>query len=571
MYAPDGTTDATGTVTVDVPLPDSLTRYRVMAVAIDGAEQFGKGESTITARLPVMVRPSAPRFLNFGDRFELPVVVQNQTDTALDVDVVVQGSNLVFADADDSGAAGKRVTVPANDRVEVRFPASADQVGHGAVPSRRRRCTTMSDRDAAVVELPVYTPATTEAFATYGVIDDTRAARSASRSWRPAGVFPQFGGLEIGTSSTALQALTDAVLYLEDYPYETADGYASRIMAIASLRDVLDAFDADGLPDPAALNARMDADIAALAALQNDDGGWSWWARGLESSPWQSIQSTHALVLAQQAGYAVPDATLAAALAFLADIEAHIPSDCSHEVRVALSAYAIHVRALAGDRDVAKATGIYEDEGDNLQLDSMAWLWPSIDDESIRAEIERRFENAATETANAATFATSYGEDDYLIANSDRRTDGVILDALIGETTRQRSDRQGRQRAARSTDPRPVEQRPGQRLHPDRHEPLLPHLRVGDARLGRAGVARRHLRRRARVPGTHDGPRQHPRSDGPADAGLRHRGPARGIGPPVLPARAALRAGRPPAGRARRGIRRRPRVRGRRRSGRRHP
>ena len=45
-----------------------------------GGTQFGTGEANITARLPLMVRPSAPRFLNFGDRFELPVVLQNQTD-----------------------------------------------------------------------------------------------------------------------------------------------------------------------------------------------------------------------------------------------------------------------------------------------------------------------------------------------------------------------------------------------------------------------------------------------------------------------------------------------------------
>jgi uncharacterized protein YfaS (alpha-2-macroglobulin family) len=440
VYAPDEATDASGSVTVDVPLPDSLTRYRVMAVAIDGAEHFGKGESTITARLPVMVRPSAPRFLNFGDQFELPVVVQNQTDAPLAVDVVVQGSNLVFTSTGlststdaDGDAAGRRVMVPANDRVEVRFPARTDQVG----TARFRVAGAGADgvgSDAAVIELPVYTPATTEAFATYGVIDDATPGGAIGQPISaPAGVFPQFGGLEIGTSSTALQALTDAVLYLEDYPYQTADGYASRIMAIASLRDVLDAFDADGLPDPAALNARMDADIAALAALQNDDGGWSWWARGLESSPWQSIQSTHALVLAQQAGYDVPANTLNAAIAFLADIESHIPSDCSEAVRTALRAYAIHVRTLAGDRDAAKATAIYNEQGDDLQLDAMAWLWPSIDDASIRSAIERRLENAATETANAVTFATSYGEDDYLIANSDRRTDGVILDALIGE------------------------------------------------------------------------------------------------------------------------------------------
>src|SRR4029453_2624970 len=167
VYAPDKATGADGAVTVDVPLPDSLTRYRVMAVAIDGAERFGKGESTITARLPVMVRPSAPRFLNFGDRFELPVVVQNQTDAALDVDVVVQGSNLVFLDADENGAVGKRVTGPANDRVEVRFPASADQVG-----TARFRVAAVgagdTGSDAAVGELPAYTPAPTEAFATPG-------------------------------------------------------------------------------------------------------------------------------------------------------------------------------------------------------------------------------------------------------------------------------------------------------------------------------------------------------------------------------------------------------------------
>ena len=34
-----------------------------------------------------MARPSAPRFLNFGDRAELPVVLQNQTDRDVIVNV----------------------------------------------------------------------------------------------------------------------------------------------------------------------------------------------------------------------------------------------------------------------------------------------------------------------------------------------------------------------------------------------------------------------------------------------------------------------------------------------------
>jgi len=42
-----------------------------------------------------MVRPSAPRFLNFGDKAELPVVVQNQTDKDMAVDVALRATNAI--------------------------------------------------------------------------------------------------------------------------------------------------------------------------------------------------------------------------------------------------------------------------------------------------------------------------------------------------------------------------------------------------------------------------------------------------------------------------------------------
>jgi hypothetical protein len=422
VYAPAESTNASGEVTVDVPLPDSLTRYRVMAVAIDGADRFGKGESTITARLPLQVRPSAPRFLNFGDEFELPVVLQNQTREPLEVDVAIESANLKL-----TGPVGRRVTVPANDRIEVRFPATTDAVG----TARLRVVAVSGDfSDATAIELPVYTPATAEAFATYGVIDDGAIAQPTTA---PTNVFPQFGGLEINTSSTALQALTDAVIYLTDYRYDSSDGLASRIMAIATLRDVLDAFDAAGLPSTVDLNAAVRRDLESLAALQNDDGGFPYWQRGRESIPWQSIQATHAFVLAKDAGYSVPADTLDRAMAHLASIEEYFPSTYGEQVRNSLSSYALYVRGEAGRADTAKATSLYERVGDDLELDAVAWLWPSIADAELRNEIERRFLNAAVETAGAATFATSYGEDAYVIANSERKTDGIILEALISQ------------------------------------------------------------------------------------------------------------------------------------------
>ena len=420
LFDPDAATDAAGRITVEFDLPDNLTRYRVMAVAVDGAERFGTAESAITARLPLQVRPSAPRFLNYGDEFDLPIVVQNQTDSAMAVDVVVQTSNLEL-----DGSPGRRVTVPANDRIEVRFPARTNSPG----TARFRAVAVSGDHaDAQIVALPVYTPATSEAFATYGVVDEGVIIQSIAA---PRDVIPQFGGLEINTSSTALQALTDAVLYLSEYRYASSDAYASRILAISALRDVLGAFDAEGLASPDELDATVRSDIAELSALQNSDGGFGWWARNRPSSPYQSIQAMHALTVAQNEGFTVSGDVMASGYWYLQTIEDRIPDHYSQRSRDMLLAYALHVRSLGGDRDAQAARALWERRGTDLELDALAWIWPVVDDDNVEAGIERVLNNRVVETAGAAAFVTDYGEDAYLLLHSSRRTDAIVLDALI--------------------------------------------------------------------------------------------------------------------------------------------
>lgn len=424
VFAPTVQTDGDGRAQVQVSLPDNLTRYRIMAVAVTERE-FGQGESNLTARLPLMVRPSAPRFLNFGDRFELPVVVQNQTDEQMTVDVVVQASNL-----DLTEGAGRRVDVPANDRVEVRFPATTVQPG-----TARLQVAAVSNAaaDAATVELPVYTPATTEAFATYGVVDEGAIAQPVAA---PAGVIPGFGGLEIQTSSTALQALTDAVLYLVDYRYACSEQLASRILAVAALRDVLTAFEAEGLPAPAEMEETVQEDIENLVGMQNGDGGFPTWVRGRDSIPFYSVHVAHALMRARLKGFAVPDETLRLSMVYLHDVEEHFPAWYSQRTRHSLSAYALYVLHLIGDADAAKAADLLDEVGlEELSLEAVAWLWPVLEDGGYTEQVDairRHLNNRAVETAGAANFTMSYGDQTYLMLHSNRRTDAVILDALIG-------------------------------------------------------------------------------------------------------------------------------------------
>jgi uncharacterized protein YfaS (alpha-2-macroglobulin family) len=428
VFEASARTDANGRARVPVKVPDNLTRYRVIALAAAGAKQFGKGESTITVGLPLMARPSAPRFLNFGDRLELPVVIQNRADTAIHADVAVRATNLEW-----TAGQGRRVEVPAQGRVEVRFPATTYSAGTARV---QVAATAGAEADAAMIDLPVWTPATTEGFATYGELDEGAASIPVAA---PDGVIDAFGGLEITTSATALQALTDALLYLSAYPYECAEQLASRILAVAALRDVLTAFEAEGLPEPEEMVAAVDRDIKRLEALQNRDGGFGFWRRGDDSWPYVSIHAAHALVRARAKDFEVPEEMLASVSRYLQRIDSHIPSNYPESVRRALEAYALYVRHLMGDSDPDEARALIARAGlDELSLESIGWLLAVLSDDRASAaqvtEIRRYLGNRVNETAATAQFTTGYGDDgNYLVLHSARRADAVILEAMIGD------------------------------------------------------------------------------------------------------------------------------------------
>ena len=354
LFAPEVRTDENGHASVPVTLPDNLTRYRVMVVAVAGGRFFGAGESSLTARLPLMVRPSAPRFLNFGDSFELPVVLQNQSDEAMETHAIVRATNAeVMTGSGWEGAVGYAVTIPANDRVEIRFPTTTVSAGTARFQFGAIDANQPAIADAAEINLPVFTPATTEAFAVYGEIDESGAVLQPLRP--PTDAVPNYGGLEVTLSSTALQALTDAFIYLVRYPYDCSEQIASRILAVAALRDVLAAFDAEGLPAPDEIESTMERDLQTLEALQDYGGGFPIWRRGGDIWPYHSVHVAHALARARLKGYAVSDEMLSRSLEYLRNIEQQFPSWYGDNARRALSSYALYVRKLLNDDDPSKA------------------------------------------------------------------------------------------------------------------------------------------------------------------------------------------------------------------------
>ncbi|QQS41498.1 MAG: Ig-like domain-containing protein [Acidobacteriota bacterium] len=428
VFAPSVRTDSYGNATVKVKLPDNLTRYRVMAVSVDNAKRFGKTESAITARQPLMIRPSAPRFMNFGDKIELPVVVQNQTDKDMTVNVAVRAANATL-----TAGGGRRVLVRANDREEVRFPVSADMAG----TARFQIAGSSGDySDAAEISLAVWTPATTEAFATYGTTDKDEPIIQPIQA--PGDVYSQFGGLEVTTSSTQLQELTDAFIYLYRYRFECTEQVASRMISIAALRDVLKAFKAEEMPSDADIRARFAADMKILQSRQNSDGYFGLWRRDGEryKYPFVTAHTAHALILAKAKGYEVPQEMLDRVKPYLKDIEKHYPSYYPQTVRWTISSYALYVRNLMGDNDAGKAKKLLAEATiEKMPFEALGWLMPVLidgknSDEEVLA-IKRFLLNRTTETAATAQFNTDYGDDAWLIMHSNRRADGVLLEAML--------------------------------------------------------------------------------------------------------------------------------------------
>jgi uncharacterized protein YfaS (alpha-2-macroglobulin family) len=225
-------TDENGNASVEIEMPENLTSFRIMAVAVDPEQKdrFGSGEASVRVRKSIMLRPSLPRFLNMGDRFEASVMVDNQSDEHQAVMVGTRGVNVTLL-----GSVETVLEIPAGEAREVRFPMAVDRVG---IMRLQFAALSNNGRDATQLDVPVLVPATKQAFADYGM-----TSSSVQRAVQlPKDALPGFGGLEVSMSSTALNGLEDAVEFLVSYPYECSEQTASRLLPIFALGDILDDF-----------------------------------------------------------------------------------------------------------------------------------------------------------------------------------------------------------------------------------------------------------------------------------------------------------------------------------------
>ena len=123
-FNPSLLTDASGKVRVHFKLPESLTTYRIMAVAVSDTDHYGFGATSVTTSKRLMARPALPRFLRAGDSLEAGIVVSAKGFDPGQVHVQARVTGITLL-----GDASRTLSLARDQALEVRFPMRAELAG----------------------------------------------------------------------------------------------------------------------------------------------------------------------------------------------------------------------------------------------------------------------------------------------------------------------------------------------------------------------------------------------------------------------------------------------------------
>lgn len=289
-------TDASGLAQVRVRLPDNLTTWRADVRGVTVDTQVGSAQVDLLTSKPLLIRPVTPRFAVLGDHTELAAVVHNNTQENLTASVRLEGAGFIL---DEPNAAVQPVDLQPGERRRVSWWGTVRGV---EVLDLAFSVEAGALNDAARPEggvLPVYRYTVLQTFGTSGVLPGPETRQelvSVPRSFTPVE-----GNLQVELSPSLAAVVLDGIKAQEDFPRDTSEPVASRLLPNLAMYTALRDFSAG---NEVLLNEMKQAvrdSVDRLVLQQNEDGGWGW-AAGAQSSPYLSSTIFFGLHQASQAG-----------------------------------------------------------------------------------------------------------------------------------------------------------------------------------------------------------------------------------------------------------------------------
>jgi uncharacterized protein YfaS (alpha-2-macroglobulin family) len=117
LWNPNIVLDANGQAVVTVPLNDTLTTFKIVAVADSGANLFGTGQTSIRATQDLQIISGLPPLVREDDQFRAQLTVRNTTKAAMKVEVSPRATLLDLKP--------QTVDIPAGEAREVAWMVTA--------------------------------------------------------------------------------------------------------------------------------------------------------------------------------------------------------------------------------------------------------------------------------------------------------------------------------------------------------------------------------------------------------------------------------------------------------------
>ncbi|HWJ06975.1 MAG TPA: MG2 domain-containing protein [Steroidobacteraceae bacterium] len=274
------TLDAQGEARIEVPLNDSLSSFRIVAVASAGVDTFGTGSATIATTQDVMLMSGLPALVREGDRFLATFTVRNTS--AAPRRVTLQAS-VEPAPAE---------ALPARE-IELPPGAARDVAWTVVVPAGSRQLTwdvTARTQDGATADRVRVTQDVSSPYPvrTYQA---TFAQLAGPLSWpvaRPAGALPGRGGVAVELRARLADNLDGVREYMGGYPYQCLEQNLSRAIALDD-------------------RAAWDAWMQRLPAYMDGSGLLRYFPT--EALPGEDTLTAYVLAVSQASGWSIPEPT----------------------------------------------------------------------------------------------------------------------------------------------------------------------------------------------------------------------------------------------------------------------
>ncbi len=236
--------DARGNASVTIPLNDSLSAFRIVAVADGGVQLYGTGSATIQTTQDLILTSGLPPLVREGDHYAATFTVRNTTDHAIDVSVEAVSNAAV------GSGQPQAVQLAAGRARDLTWPATAP-VGAARidwdVTVRETQGSGFDHLEVSETVIPAYRVRTYQA-----TIAQLTTPLSIPAQ-RPHDAIAGRGGLEITLQPRLAGSLDGVREYMSYYPYTCLEQRVSQAVALQS-------------------RAEWDSIMAILPAYMDEDG-----------------------------------------------------------------------------------------------------------------------------------------------------------------------------------------------------------------------------------------------------------------------------------------------------------